>query len=57
MEARHLAVKGNLLPKSPNHLSSRLKKVKSNLKQEYGIEYEIKNKGAFKEITIVKTKK
>ena len=57
MEARHLAVKGNLLPKSPNHLSSRLKKIQSNLKQEYGIEYEIKNKGAFKEITIVKRKK
>lgn len=43
-----------LLPKLPNHLSNRLSKVASSLKAEYGIEYVIKNTGAFKEITIFK---
>lgn len=45
-----------VLPKTPNHLSSRLSKVKSNLQSEYGITYNIKNIGTFKEITIKKRK-
>ena len=57
LEARQLAVSDSLLPKTPNHLSARLRKVQSNLEQEYGIVYSIKNKGAFKEITIIKKKK
>lgn len=43
-----------VLPKTPNHLSNRLSKVKSNLQSEYGIHYTIKNKGTFKEIQIQK---
>ncbi len=43
-----------VLPKTPNHLSNRLSKVKSNLQSEYGIRYTIKNKGTFKEIQIKK---
>lgn len=40
------------LPKTPNHLSKRLSKIKSNLQSEYNITYHIANVGAFKEITI-----
>lgn len=45
-----------VLPKTPNHLSNRLNKVKSNLQSEYGISYAIKNVGTFKEISIQKKK-
>ncbi len=45
-----------VLPKTPNHLSNRLSKVKSNLQSEYGITYNIRNIGTFKEITIKKIK-
>lgn len=53
-EADCLAISQKLLPATPNHLSMRLKKVKSNLEEEYGIFFEVKNKGAYKEITIIK---
>lgn len=46
-----------VLPKTPNHLSHRLSKVKSNLQSAYGISYGIKNVGTFKEITIRKKMK
>lgn len=45
-----------VIPRTPNHLSTRLNKVKSNLQSEYGIAYHIKNIGTFKEITIKKIK-
>ena len=44
----------NLIPASPNHLSSRLSKIKENLRQAYKITYNIKNIGPCKQITIVK---
>ena len=42
------------LPSQPNVLSRRLNQVKSNLEQEYGIFYEIKNSGPHHKITIQK---
>lgn len=45
---------GSVLPKTPNHLSNRLRKVKSNLQAEYGIVFNVANVGAFKQITIEK---
>lgn len=48
---------GSALPRTPNHLSNRLSKIKSNLQAEYNISYNIANVGAFKEITIKKLKK
>lgn len=58
VELRRIAEKNsispNYLPKAPNQLSKRLNKIKSNLQQMHGIEYEIVNVGAFKEIRIVK---
>lgn len=50
--AIHNNIVGSTLPKTPNHLSNRLSKVKSNLSSEYDISYSISNVGAFKEITI-----
>lgn len=38
------------LPKSANHFSRRLNKVKSNLEETYNIYYEISNTGAYREI-------
>lgn len=55
-EARRLAISEQLFPKTPNHLSIKLKKVKSNLEQEYGIRYSVKNTGTCKKITIVNQK-
>lgn len=52
--AEENSVSPNYLPKAPNQLSKRLNKIKSNLQQMYGIEYEIVNVGAFKEIRITK---
>lgn len=46
-----------VLPQTPNHLSNRLSKAKSNLQSEHGIVYNIKNTGTFKQITIKKDKK
>lgn len=46
-----------VIPKTANHLRSRLDKTKSNLQSEYGITYHVKNIGTFKEITIKKSKK
>lgn len=46
-----------VIPKTANHLRSRLDKTKSNLQSEYGITYHVKNIGTFKEITIKKLKK
>lgn len=46
------SIVGSTLPKTPNHLSNRLSKVKSNLQAEYNITYNIANVGAFKQITI-----
>lgn len=46
-----------VIPKTANHLRSRLDKTKSNLQSEYGISYHVKNIGTFKEITIKKSKK
>lgn len=43
---------GSVLPKTPNHLSNRLSKIKSNLQAEYNITYNIANVGSFKQITI-----
>lgn len=40
------------LPAKPNVLSRKLNEVKSNLEQEYGIFYEIRNSGACRKITI-----
>ncbi|MCI8371906.1 MAG: hypothetical protein HFI75_05850 [Lachnospiraceae bacterium] len=54
MIAEENSVSPNYLPKAPNQLSKRLNKIKSNLQQMYGIEYEIVNVGAFKEIRITK---
>lgn len=51
------SITSTLLPKTPNHLSTRLNKAKSNLQSEYGIAYYIKNVGTFKQITIKKNKK
>ena len=43
---------GSVLPKTPNHLSNRLSKIRSNLQAEYSITYNIANVGSFKQITI-----
>ena len=43
---------GSVLPKTPNHLSNRLSKIRSNLQAEYNITYNIANVGSFKQITI-----
>lgn len=43
-----------VLPKLPNALSKKLNKLKSNLESTYGITYEIKNVGTFREIRIQK---
>lgn len=51
------SIVSTVLPKTPNHLSIRLSKIKSNLQAEYGITYNIANVGAFKEITIKKSGK
>ena len=51
------SIVSSVLPKTPNHLSIRLNKIKSNLKAEYGITYRIANVGAYKEITIQKNEK
>lgn len=40
------------LPKQPNQLSRQLNQVKENLAQAYGLCYDIRNVGAFKEIHI-----
>lgn len=54
LEARHLSINKKLIPASPNHLSSRLKKIRSNLEQEANITFNIKNVGTHKEISILK---
>lgn len=46
-----------VIPKTANHLRSRLDKTKSNLQSEYGITYHVKNIGTFKQITIKNLKK
>lgn len=48
------SIVSSTLPKTPNHLSNRLSKVRSNLQSEYGISYNIANVGTFKQITIEK---
>ena len=47
-------IKKGFLPSRPNVLSRQLNQVKSNLEQEYGIFYEIKNSGPHHKITIQK---
>lgn len=42
------------LPKTPNHLSRRLNKLKSNLEQHCGIFYKRDNVGDYKQITLTK---
>ncbi len=42
----------SVLPKQPNVLSRKLNSLKSNLEQEYGLVFKIKNTGAFREITL-----
>lgn len=42
----------SIFPKQPNVLSRKLNSLKSNLEQEYGLFFDIKNTGAFREITI-----
>lgn len=44
----------NAMVRTPNVLSRKIGEVSSNLEQEYGITYEIKNVGAFRQITIWK---
>lgn len=51
------SIVSSTLPKTPNHLSNRLSKVRSNLQAEYGITYDIANVGAFKQITVVNQRK
>lgn len=51
------SIVSSALPRTPNHLSNRLSKIKSNLQAEYNISYNIANVGAFKEITIKKLEK
>ena len=51
------SITSTMLPKTPNHLSTRLNKAKSNLQSEHGITYYIKNIGTFKQITIEKKMK
>jgi hypothetical protein len=53
--ANNNSIVSTVLPKTPNHLTIRLNKVKSNLQAEYGITYVIANVGAFKQITIKKS--
>lgn len=48
-------IHSSALPKVPNHLTRQLNKVKSNLKQQYGITFQIVNVGAFREIRIKKS--
>ena len=48
------AAVSSVLPKTPNHLTTRINKVKSLLASEYGITYHIQYVGAFKEIRIEK---
>lgn len=49
-------IRASFLPGKPNVLSRRLNEIKSNLEEE-GIYYEIKNKGPFREIRIVRDMK
>lgn len=55
--ANRNSIVSSVLPKTPNHLTVRLNKIKSNLQSEYHITYNIVNVGAFKEITIKNTGK
>lgn len=45
-----------VIPQTPNHLTTRLNKAKSNLKSACGIDFHIQNIGTFKQITIIKRK-
>lgn len=47
-------IERQFLPSHPNVLSRQLNQVKSNLEQEFGIFYEIKNSGPYRKITIQK---
>ena len=42
------------LPTQPNVLSRKLNQARTNLEEEYGIKYEIKNSGPNRKITIWK---
>ena len=55
--ANNNSIVSTVLPKTPNHLTIRMNKIKSNLQAEYGITYNIANVGAFKQITIQKNRK
>ncbi|WP_125142151.1 hypothetical protein [Clostridium transplantifaecale] len=46
-----------LLPKAPNHLTRQLRKVESNLSQEYGITFKVANAGNYRKIEINKREK
>lgn len=54
--ANNNSIVSTVLPKTPNHLTIRMNKIKSNLQAEYGITYNIANVGAFKQITIQKNR-
>lgn len=54
--AKENSIRESFLPGQPNVLSRRLNEIKSNLEEE-GIYYEIKNKGPFREIRIVRDMK
>jgi hypothetical protein len=55
-DLKEIAERNNIhysqLPKQPNQLSRQLNQVKENLAQAYGLYYDIRNVGAFKEIHI-----
>lgn len=47
-------INASMLPKTANHLSRQLNKIKNNLAQEYGISYNIRNVGPHRMIRINK---
>lgn len=50
--AKRNSIHMSLLPKAPNMLSKKLNEVRSNLAENYGLHYDIKNIGHYRQITI-----
>lgn len=50
--AKRNSIHMSLLPKAPNGLSKKLNEVRSNLAENYGLHYAIKNIGHYRQITI-----
>lgn len=50
--AGNLGIDKGIFPKQPNALSRKLNAIKSNLEQEFGLCFSIKNTGKFRQITI-----